>query len=94
MQVAKLVFKYFYNSHTLPDEIASLFEKISNIHHYHTRSLDNLCLFNQYGRLNVRKNSIKIRAPILWNTIPVHLRQIVSPCLFASKYKLFLLNNV
>src|SRR6266516_4554302 len=94
LQVAKIISQYFNNIHTLPGEIASLFQKISNIHHYHTRSLDNHCLFNQYGRLNVRKNSLKVYAPILWNTIPIYLREINSICLFKRKYKSFLLESV
>src|SRR6266516_1008910 len=86
MQVAKLVFMYFNSTNTLPDQIILLFNKISNIHQHHTRSLDNLCLFNQYGRLNVRKNSLKVYAPVLWNTIPICLRQINSFSFFSHTF--------
>src|SRR3989442_15848072 len=70
MQVALLVYKYFYYPSLLPHCIALLFEKISNIHQHQTRSLDNMSLFMHPGRLNARKNSLKINAPRIWNSIP------------------------
>ena len=76
LQVALIVHKFFYNPSILPNCIAHLFEHISDIHHHRTRSLENMCLHTHFGRLNVRKNALKIYAPHLWNKIPRNLRQI------------------
>ena len=91
MQVALLVYKYFYYPSLLPHCIALLFEKISNIHQHQTRSLDNMSLFMHPGRLNARKNSLKINAPRIWNSIPPNIRLINSSTgIFKNKYKLLL----
>ena len=65
LQIAMLVHRYYYNVCDLPDSIIALFVKVSNIHFHHTRSIDNLCLFTNFGRLNGRKNSVKIYAPMI-----------------------------
>ena len=90
LQTAKLVFQYLHESSTLPKCISSLFKKNSDIHNFNTRSIDNWCLHTQFGRLNIRKVSTKIYAPVLWNTIPNHIRQINTFPLFMKSYKLFL----
>ena len=92
MQVGKLVHRFYYNIAALPEGIASLFEKSSDVHGHSTRAADNMSLFCYFGRLNLRKNTVKICAPSLWNNIPVRLRQITSVILFKKKYKNFLLN--
>ncbi len=94
MQVALLVFNFFYNPCLLPACINSLFEKISEVHGHHTRSLDNKCLFTHFGRLNARKNSLKILAPTLWNNIPPPIRHLSSVILFKKQYTLFLQVNL
>ena len=82
-----LVHRYYYNVRDLPDGIAALFAKVSSIHLHRTRAIDNLSLFINFGRLNVRKNSVKIYAPTVWNEIPTHIKQIVSTTLFKKVYK-------
>jgi len=91
MQVAMLVYKYVYHPGFIPPCITLLFEKIPNIHNYQTRSLDNLSLFTHPGRLNVRKNSLKVNAPRIWNKIPSNIRLINSSIgFFKNKYNSFL----
>ena len=92
LQVGQLVHRFYYNLCVLPLGIASLFEKSSDVHGHLTRAANNMSLFCYFGRLNIRKNSVKIFAPLLWNSIPVLLRQIASIVLFKKKYKYFLLN--
>ena len=92
LQTAQLVFQYFNQNSILPKCIADLFNKISDIHRFHTRSLDNLCLHTHFGRLNVRQFSIKLYAPGLWNSIPTHIRQTLNLNLFKKLYKIYLHN--
>ena len=63
--------------------ITLLFRKISDIHYHYTRSLDNMCLFTNFGRLLARKNSIKICGPVIWNKIAFDIRN--APCV--SQFK-------
>src|SRR6266516_2453522 len=93
MQIAQVVHRYYYSIDDFPLQIFSIFEKASDIHSHCTRSADNLCLFTHYGRLNLRKNCVKVCAPTLWNKIPVSLRQINSIVLFKNKYKVYLINQ-
>ena len=94
MQVALIVFRYFYSTASLPKCIIELFEKTSDIHGYQTRSLDNMCLFTHLGKLNVRKKSLKISAPIIWNNIPPVIKYINSEVMFKKEYKSLLLRNL
>jgi len=92
MQIVQLVHRFYYNINILPRDIASLFEKSSDVHGHSTRAADSMSLFCYFGRLNLRKNALKICAPPLWNIIPLSLRQISSSILFKKKYKHYLLN--
>ncbi len=91
MQIALMVFQFFNCPCILPDCITYLFTRISDVHTYKTRSLDSLCLFTHFGRLNVRQNSLKIIAPILWNKIPSHIRLLSTVGLFKKRFKVLLL---
>ena len=93
LQISQIVFKFFYSLNTLPDCIVTLFKKISDVHHFHTRSLDNFCLFTQSCRINTRKASLKVYAPTVWNKIPIFIRQINSISLFKKEYKKYLHTN-
>ena len=93
-QIAQLVYHYFYNDQVLPKCIIALFDKISEIHQHATRSLDNRCLHTHFARLNIRKNSIKICAPVLWNKISINLRQIKFIEHFKTQYRLHLLKSL
>jgi len=91
--LAKLVHQFFYDSSSLPLTIFTLFNRPSQIHSYQTRAADNLNLFIHYSRLDFRKNFIKINAPLLWNKIPLQIREIISIPLFKKQLKAHLLNN-
>ena len=93
-QVALTVFKYLHNELALPKCISSLFKKIPDIHLHHTRSVDGMSLHTHFGRLNVRKNSLKICAPLVWNKIPPRIRQILNLSTFKKHYKTFLLSSI
>jgi hypothetical protein len=94
LQTAQLVFQYFQHDYTLPICISALFKKNSDIHSLYTRSQNNLCLHIHFGKLNVRKFATKIFAPLLWNKIPLHLRQIQSFSLFTKQYRSYLAASI
>ena len=93
LQTAQLVFQYFQFDCILPRCISALFKKNSDVHSLYTRSQNNLCLLIQFGKLNVRKFATKIFAPLLWNKIPLDIRQIQSFSLFTKQYKIYLSSN-
>ena len=93
LQASKLIFKYFHNESSLPRCISHLLKKNSDIHNIHTRSQTNLSLHTHFSRLNVRKFSIKINAHLIWNSIPLPLRQIDSLNLFIKAYKNVIYSN-
>src|SRR6267154_2912658 len=76
LQASMLVHNFYYNTSILPTCIVSLFVRASSFHLHQTRSIDNLNLFIHFGRLNVRRCSVKINAPFLWNDIPIILKLI------------------
>ena len=94
LKVAEIVHRYFYTPSLLPVCVLALFEKIADIHGYQTRSLDNLCLFTNLSRLNIRKSSLKISAPAIWNKIPPSIRHLNSFCLFKKNIKSYLQLNL
>jgi len=94
LQVAQVVHCYFYTPNLLPNCVSQLFKKNSDIHGYQTRSLDNLCLFANLSRLNVRKSSLKISAPTIWNKFPSSIRYLSSIYLFKRELKSYLQLNL
>jgi len=92
-QTGQLVFNYFHNSNILPNTVISLFKKISDIHSFHTRSQDNLCLYKFFGRLNVRISCTKVYAPTLWNKIPTEIKQVNTLYSFKKQFKNYLQIN-
>ena len=93
LQVAQIVHHYFYTPNLLPNCVSALFKKTSDIHGYQTRSLDNLCLFANFFRLNIRKSSLKISAPTIWNNFPTSVRFLSSFYLFKREVKSYLQLN-
>ena len=79
---AQLIFHYFHNISDIPKIIVTLFNKISDIHGFHTRSSDNLSLHTHFGKLHARSTSLKIYAPFFWNSLPINIRQFSSLHLF------------
>ena len=69
-------------------------KKSSEVHQHLTRPAVNLNLFSNYGRLEARKNSIKIYAPMLWNNIPSHIRNVSSNFSFKMALKSHFFVNI
>src|SRR6267154_5118024 len=77
-QVLQTVYKSIYLPCTLPTSFNTLFKLASQVHSINTRSGEGNCLFHVHARLIIRKASIKIQDPSLWNGLPVFLRDINS----------------
>ena len=91
--IAQTVFKFFNDNCSLPNCIKILFTNNSLIHNHLTRSTGSPRLFVQPCRLDIRKNSMKIQAPLIWNGIPEELQQIQSFPLFKRELKDYLLKT-
>ena len=89
-QILLLVFKFFYSPTLLPKFIMSLFRAERNIHRFNTRSAMRMGLYNEYARLNIRKTCLRIMGPLLWNNLPLGLREISTIGMFKKKLKSYL----
>ena len=94
LQILVLIFKFFYNPHTLPKSALTLFKAASSVHRFNTRSANRLGLYNEYARLNVRKTCVRISGPLLWNSIPLEIREIANIGLFKQSLKTYFLSNL
>ena len=87
LQSLLIVYKSIYLPSTLPTAISSLFKPSAQIHQINTRSGEGNCLFQEFARLNIRKSSLRIQGPILWNRLPLSLRVLNSLAQFKIKLK-------
>ena len=89
MCIAKFVFSSLLN--TLPSCFNNYFINVSAVHQHCTRQTSQL--FLSYARTNIRRFSISIAGPIVWNSIPNTLKLLHSMYSFCKLYKTFLLDN-
>ena len=89
-EVAMLCHTYFYNTKPLPDCLLLLFKKPLDVHSHSTRFAETISLLSYGSRLQIRKNSLKVYAPTLWNGLPIEIREIGSPKLFKEKLSSYL----
>jgi len=89
MSIAKFVFSAVHN--TLPACFANYFVNLSEVHHHRTRQSNKL--FLNYAKTNIRRFSISIAGPSLWNSIPENFKSLSSLYLFVKNYKIFLLDK-
>ena len=59
-----------------PRNIRDLFEDISNIHSYNTRSSASNNFYTQSSRLSIQLNSFSRIGTIIWNEMPLTLRNL------------------
>jgi len=89
LQIAKFV-------HSVLNKISapyfhSWFKTISTVHTHGTRTGNNV--FVPYAKTNLRKFSIAVAGPLVWNTIPDDIRSIFNCDIFTSKLKTYLMNQ-
>jgi hypothetical protein len=90
LKVAILVFKVFNCKDQLPHGIASLFTPLSDIHHHTTRANNCLQLYKHSHNSTARTTAISISAPLIWNQLPMQLREIQSISIFKTQLKSYL----
>ena len=69
-----------------PRDIRDLFQDISNIHSYNTRSSASNNFYTQSSRLSIQLNSFSRIGTTIWNEMPLTLRNL-SKCDFKRKIK-------
>ena len=87
-----LEFMYKFNNHMLPNIFSNLFTTNASVHNYNTRQRYNI--HQTHPEIAAFSKSIRHTGPILWNTLPQHIKNIHSFGLFKSKTKKFLLNKL
>ena len=83
LQILKFIYQSVHN--LLPKTLVKLFRITTNIHDHNTRR--KMKLFTKLARLNIRKNSIAVQGPILWNSIPETMQNASSLKQFVFLYK-------
>ena len=91
LQIAKFMHKYFNKS--LPPAFSNIFDSnfLSKKATIHTRSKSKLC--PQYCRIKLTQQTLKFRDPMLWNKLPVALKDIKSLPKFIKCFKECIINQ-
>ena len=89
---AILIYKLFNLPHTLPPTIRNIFHISSQIHNHSTRATHTQALYLLPNSTTLRHNQISIAGPLLWHTIPPHIKSLTSINLFKKQTHLFLLS--
>jgi len=76
LQTAKFIYQVI--NKLSPPSFFSLFSLISSVHSYKTRNEESKKLFLKHAKSNVRKFSISVRGPQIWNELPEPIRIIPS----------------
>ena len=84
-------FMYEYIDGNGTDIFNNYFQRNRYIHGLNIRNADDLHV--PYGRLDVRKFSIKIAGPNLWNSIPLYIKNSTSTNLFKRNMRAYLLDR-
>ena len=63
------VFMYRFNNSLLPSAFDAFFSKVSEIHHYNTRSAAKQSYYLPKARTNYGKFNIRFQGPKIWNSI-------------------------
>ena len=77
---------------TAPSNIQNLFQDISNVHSYNTRSFTSNNFYTKPSRLSIQANSFSRIGVKVWNEIPQALRNL-SKGAFKRKLKQILINT-
>ena len=84
-------FMYSYVNDLLPKFLDNGFTENKSRNTYNTRQRNNLYIPNY--KYNISRCTVKYLGPILWNTLPEHIKCTTSLSSFRMKYKLHLLNQ-
>jgi hypothetical protein len=81
-------FVYRCVNRLLPGYFCDMFKFNELIHSHNTRNSQNLHLFSH--RLTLRRHTVTVIGPVLWNSIPSDLRSVPAIHLFKKEYKKFM----
>ena len=84
------IFMYDCMNENVPNSFQIFFQINRNIHDYDVRSADDIHV--PYGRLDIRRFSIRITGANVWNTLPEHIKSTSSIHLFKRSLKNHLLD--
>ena len=76
----------------LPNYFNSMFVLNSDVHSHFTRHQSDLHL--NASRLNIRKFSLKVFGPTLWNSVPSHIKASESLHQFSNSFKCYLFTSI
>ena len=76
----------------LPNYFNSMFVLNSDVHSHFTRHQSDLHL--NASRLNIRKFSLKVFGPTLWNSVPFHIKASESLHQFSNSFKCYLFTSI
>ena len=82
-------FMYQFIHKEAPERFLNLFHTNSNFHDHDTRHSEDLNV--PYGRIDVRKFSIKIHGAKLWNSIPDQIKNAQSIYMFKQQFRNYLI---
>ena len=85
------IFMYKNIDSDVPTLFSSFYQKHNSIHGHDTRKSDDLIV--PKTRINLRKFSIRINGSLIWNTIPIAIRNSKSLVAFKKALKEFLLHK-
>ena len=88
-QCANFVFAALHN--LVPSHFSSYFKTIESSHNHFTRNRKNL--FCSFAKKTARKFSLKISAPVLWNSIPDEIKSSQTLFSFRKLYKAYLIDS-
>jgi len=94
MQLAILIYKYFYAKTLLPPFFLNLFLSTSNLHTHVTRSHSTLELFKFHCSTQTRSHTLKITAPDIWNNLPHDIKSLPSLSIFKPALRKLLLKTL
>ena len=91
LEIAKFMHKYFNKS--LPPAFSNIFDSnfLSEKATLRTRSKSKLC--PQYCKIKLTQQTLKFRGPMLWNKLPVALKDIKSLPKFIKCFKKYIINQ-
>ena len=85
------LFMYSYTKRSLPSAFSNYFSLNNSIHKHYTRSSEKFHM--KFTRTNYGRFSIKYKGPMIWNTLPDVLKNIISLQMFRKELKTFVLNQ-
>ena len=85
------IFMYNYLHGNTPNVFTDYFIHNRDIHHHETRGSDDLNV--PYGRLDIRKFSLKISGAKLWNSLPGYVKESNSFVSFKKQLKNYLIDR-